>query len=49
MQTVYRLHLFDGLDYEAIAAALDTSVREVERLIARSIVLIDQALRAPRT
>lgn len=45
MQAVYRRHLFAGLDYPAIAAELRLDVREVERLIAQSIVLIDRKLR----
>jgi DNA-directed RNA polymerase specialized sigma24 family protein len=45
MQAAYRLHLFDGLHYGAIAAELGMDVREVEQLIAQSIVLIDRTLR----
>lgn len=45
MQAVYRRHLFHRLDYSTIADELGIEVREVERLIARSIVLIDRALR----
>jgi DNA-directed RNA polymerase specialized sigma24 family protein len=45
MQAVYRRHLFEGLDYPAIAAELGIDVREVERMIAQSIVLIDRRLR----
>jgi DNA-directed RNA polymerase specialized sigma24 family protein len=42
MQAVYRRHLFDGIDYRAIASERRIDVREVERLIAQSIVLIDR-------
>jgi hypothetical protein len=45
MQAVYRRHVFDGLGYCAIADELGIEVREVERLIAQSIVLIDRTLR----
>jgi DNA-directed RNA polymerase specialized sigma24 family protein len=45
MQAVYRRHLLDGSDYPAIAAELGLEVREVEALIAQSIVLIDRKLR----
>ena len=45
MQAVYRRHLFEGLGYPAIAAGLGIDVREVERLVAQSIVLIDRTLR----
>jgi DNA-directed RNA polymerase specialized sigma24 family protein len=45
MQAVYRRHLLDGLDYPAMAAELGLEVRQVEQLIAQSIVLIDRALR----
>ena len=47
MQAVYQRHLFEGRDYPAIAAELGLDVREVERLIAQSIVIIDRALRKP--
>lgn len=42
----YRLHLFDGLDYPAIASRLGLDAREVERRIAEAIVLIDRDLRS---
>ena len=45
MQAAYRRHLFGGLSYFAIAAELGLEVREVEQLIAQSIVLIDRTLR----
>jgi DNA-directed RNA polymerase specialized sigma24 family protein len=45
MRAVYRRHLFDGFGYPAIAAELEIDVREVERLVAQSIVLIDRYLR----
>jgi DNA-directed RNA polymerase specialized sigma24 family protein len=45
MQAVYRRHLFEGFGYPAISAELGIDVREVERLVAQSIVLIDRYLR----
>jgi RNA polymerase sigma-70 factor (ECF subfamily) len=44
-RTVYRLHLFAGLDYLEIGAALGLSSAAVERHVAEAIVLIDRALR----
>ena len=44
-QSVYRLHLIDGLEYPAIARRLGLRLDEVEDHIARAIVLIDRALR----
>lgn len=44
---VYRLHLFDGLDYPAIALKVGIDAAEVERRIAEAIIAIDHALRAP--
>ena len=41
----YRLHLFGGLDYPAIARMLGVDALEVERRIAEAIVLIDRDLR----
>jgi len=46
-QSVYRMHLLDGLDYGEIGAALALSTAEVERHIAQAIVAIDRALRRP--
>jgi RNA polymerase sigma factor (sigma-70 family) len=43
--TVYRLHLFEELDYGAIAARLGISVSEVERRVAEAIILIDGEVR----
>lgn len=45
ISTVYRLHLFDGLEYPAIAARLGIDRVEVECRVARAIVLIGRALR----
>ena len=42
---VYRLHLFAGLDYPAIAEQLRLDTAEVEHRIAEAIVLIDRDLR----
>ena len=44
--TIYRLHLVDGLDYRSVAALTTLDVADVERCIARAIVLIDRYLRA---
>jgi DNA-directed RNA polymerase specialized sigma24 family protein len=44
MQAVYRRHLFEGFRYPAIGVEPGIDVREVERLVAQSIVLIDRCL-----
>lgn len=44
---VYRFHLFEGLDYPAIAERLGIECGEVERHIAEAIVAIERALREP--
>ena len=46
--TAYRLHLFDGLGYGAIAGRLGLEVAEVEACIAEAILLIDRDLRNSR-
>lgn len=42
---IYRLHLFDGLDFAEIAGRLGIECNDVERHVAEAIVLIDRALR----
>lgn len=44
-QAVYRRHLFEGFGYPAIGAEFGIDVREVERLVAQSIVLNERYLR----
>ena len=44
-RAVYLAHLRDGDDYPTIGAREGLTVREVERHVARAIVLIDRHLR----
>lgn len=43
-RTVYRLHVFEDLDYRAIAERLGFSVAQIEQHVAEAIVLTGRAL-----